>query len=65
MGGIDWSNLTPAVASVVMVGMVALAMFRFVGNHLNHLTGSLERLAEAIVRLREHCAAANADKEEN
>jgi hypothetical protein len=46
-----------------MVGMVTLAMFRFVGNHLAHLTASLDRLADAITCLREHCAGVWAKKE--
>ena len=64
MTGIDWANLSPSVAAVVMVGMVSLALFKylkaqtlFFANHLNHLTEALEKLAKATTDLRVHCSA--------
>ena len=56
MQGIPWEQLTTAVAAIVMVGMVCLAMFKFIGNCLASLTRVLGKLAEAITQLREHCA---------
>jgi len=63
MQGIPWEHLTVGIAAIVMVGLVCLGMFRFVGNHLAHLTGALEKLGDAITCLREHCAATIAKRE--
>lgn len=53
---VDWTKMTVGVTALVMMTVVSITAFRFMGNHSNHLTDAIEKLAEAITALRIHCA---------
>lgn len=84
MQGIPWAELSFGVAALIVIGLIALGAYKSItaankyvaqlmGNHINHLTESVDRgfdglkdsmreVAESNVRLREHCIAVWTEK---